>query len=171
VGANTGEFSALAATLGASVVALERDAAAAERLFRRAQAQQLEILAVHADLARPSPAAGWENSESLPLLQRLEGRFDLVLVLAVIHHLLLMEQIPLPRILELLHRMTNRYLVLEWVPVTDPMFQSLLRGRDDLYGSLSEDDLHKACEGRFRSLRRVALGNGRVLILLEKAAA
>jgi SAM-dependent methyltransferase len=171
IGANTGEFSALAATLGASVVALERDAAATDRLFHRAQAQQLDILAIHADLARPSPAAGWENSESLPLLQRLEGRFDVVLMLAVIHHLLLMEQIPLLRIMELMHRMTSRYLVLEWVPVTDPMFQSLLRGRDELYGSLSEADLLRACEGRFRSLRRLALGNGRVLFLLEKVAA
>jgi SAM-dependent methyltransferase len=171
IGANTGEFSVLAASLGASVVALERDAAAADRLFRRAQAQQLDILAVHADLARPSPAAGWENAESLPLLERLEGRFDVVLMLAVIHHLLLMEQVPLQRIVELLHRMTRRYLVLEWVPATDPMFQSLLRGRDGLYGNLSENDLLQACEGRFRSLRRLALGNGRVLFLLEKAAA
>ena len=30
----------------------------------------------------------------------IEGQFDLVLMLAVIHHLLLMEQIPLPAILD-----------------------------------------------------------------------
>jgi len=168
IGANTGEFSALAASLGASVVALERDAAAADRLYQRAMSQQLDILTLHADLARPTPAAGWENSESTSLLARLEDQFDLVLMLAVIHHLLLMEQIPLDAILALLQRLTRRYLLLEWVPASDPMFLSLLRGRDDLYGALCEEDLERACAGRFTLLRRLPLDNGRVLLLMEK---
>jgi SAM-dependent methyltransferase len=171
IGANTGEFSALAASSGASVVALERDAAAADRLFRRAQAQRLDILAVHSDLARPTPAVGWDNSESSALLPRLESQSDLVLMLAVIHHLLLMEQIPLPAILALLHGLTRNYMLLEWVPPTDPMYKSLMRGRDALYGSLSEDDLMRACEGRFKVIRRQPLTNQRVLFLMQKALA
>jgi len=170
IGANTGEFSALAAESGAEVVALERDQASAERIFKMARARELAIQTIHADIARPTPAVGWENAESLALLPRLEGQFDLVLMLAVIHHLLLMEQIPLPAILALCSRLTRRHLVVEWVPVEDPMFQSLMRGRDALYGSLSEADLLAACAGRFNVLDRHALGNGRVLFLLEKAA-
>ncbi len=130
IGANTGDFSALAASLGAGVVALERDRAAADRLFRMARRRDLPILTIHADLARPTPAVGWRNAESLALLPRLESQFDLVLMLAVIHHLLLMDQIPLSEILALCHRLTRRHLVIEWVPVADPMFQGLLRGRD-----------------------------------------
>jgi SAM-dependent methyltransferase len=168
IGANTGDFSALAASLGAEVVALERDQASADRLFRMARQRNLPILTIHADLARPTPAAGWRNAESLALLPRLDAQFDLVLMLAVIHHLLLMEQIPLPEILALCHRLTRRHLVLEWVPVADPMFQSLLRGRDDLYGSLSEADLIRACAGRFHLLDRLPLANGRILLLFEK---
>ncbi len=169
IGANTGEFSALAAQSGASVVALERDAAAADRLFKRAQAQELDILAIHSDLSRPSPAVGWNNSESTSLLSRLEGQFDLVLMLAVIHHLILMEQIPVDAIMQLLHGMTRSHLLLEWVPVTDPMFQSLMRGRDELYGGLNESDLERACVGRFHLLRRQPLNNGRILLLLQKS--
>lgn len=168
IGANTGEFSELAATVGAEVVALERDAAAAERLFQRSCASGLAIQTIHADLSRPTPAAGWDNAEAAPLLARLEGRFDAVLMLAVIHHLLLMEQIPLPAILSLCHRLTRSHLILEWVPVTDPMYQSLMRGRDELYGALTEDDLPAACEGRFRVLRRLTLDNGRTLFLFER---
>jgi SAM-dependent methyltransferase len=172
IGANTGDFSALAASLGpphaTQVVALERDAAAADRLFRMARQRDLPILTIHADLARPTPAVGWRNAESLALLPRLESQFDLVLMLAVIHHLLLMEQIPLPEILALCHRLTRRHLVIEWVPVADPMFQSLLRGRDALYGSLSETDLLDACANRFRLLDRQALANDRILLLFEK---
>ncbi len=170
VGANTGEYSVLLAAKGAEVVALERDAEAADRLFLRTQREGLHILTMCADLARPTPAVGWRNSEYSSLLARLESRFDLVLMLAVIHHLLLMEQIPLRAIVQLCAQMTRRWLVIEWVPVGDPMFQSLMRGRDNLYGSLCEDDLLAACEGCFVQRERRALGNGRVLLLLEKEA-
>lgn len=169
IGANTGEFSAMAASSGAEVVALERDLAAADRLFGMARERGVAVLPVHADLSRPTPGVGWENRECFPLLDRLEGQFDLVMMLAVIHHLILMEQIPIAAIVSLMHRLTRRYLIVEWVPVEDPMYQSLMRGRDELYGALSEEDLLAACEGRFRVADRHALGNGRVLFLFEKA--
>jgi SAM-dependent methyltransferase len=168
IGANTGEFSALAADMGADVIALERDMASADRLFRMASQRHLAIQTIHADIARPTPAVGWDNSESVALLPRLEAQFDLVLMLAVIHHLLLMEQIPLASIIALCHRLTRRHLVIEWVPVEDPMFQSLMRGRDSLYGSLAEADLLAACKGSFDVLDRQELDNGRILLLFEK---
>jgi hypothetical protein len=88
--------------------------------------------------------------------------------LAVIHHLVLMEQIPLPAILSLCHRLTRRHLVIEWVPVEDPMYQSLMRGRDILYGALTEADLLAACAGHFHTLSRQPLDNGRILFLFER---
>jgi SAM-dependent methyltransferase len=168
IGANTGVFSALAAEHGAQVVALERDAAAAESLFRMSHKSRLSIQTIHADLARPTPAVGWDNRETSTLLHRLEAKSEMVLMLAVIHHLILMEQIPISAILDLAYRLTWRYLVVEWVPVTDPMFQSLMRGRDTLYGSLTEEDLLKGCENRFHILRRQPLENGRILFLFAK---
>ncbi len=168
IGANTGVFSALAASTGATVIALERDASAAESLFRMSRKSSLPIQTIHADLARPTPSVGWNNRETSTLLHRLQGHADLVLMLAVIHHLILMEQIPLPAIIDLVHSLTSRHLVLEWVPVTDPMFQSLMRGRDSLYGALTESDLLAACHGRFRTLQRQPLDNGRVLFLFSK---
>ena len=168
VGANTGEFSAMAANAGAEVVALERDEAAADRLYRMARAQSLNILTLHSDLARPTPAAGWDNSEQTSLLSRLEEKFDMVMMLAVIHHLILMEQIPLRRIIELCARLTTRDLIVEWVPPTDPMYISLMRGRDELYSGLREDDLHVACEDIFTVVERENLSNGRILFLFER---
>jgi SAM-dependent methyltransferase len=169
VGANTGEYSVLSAAHGAEVVALERDEAAADRLFRMSVARRLPIQTIHADLARPTPAVGWENSESSPLLARLEGKFEAVLMLAVIHHLLLLEQIPLREIIALVARLTTRYLVMEWVPAQDPMYISLMRGRNDLYGAINETDLLAACAGRFTVRKRLTLENGRILILFEKS--
>jgi hypothetical protein len=158
----------MAAECGAEVVALERDADAAERIVQMSTAKGLSIQTIHADLARPTPAVGWENRESSALLSRLEGQFDLVMLLAVIHHLLLLEQIPLRAIVELCSRLSKRYVVVEWVPATDPMFVSLMRGRDALYGALSERDLIAACEGIFAIVRTETLGNGRMLYLLER---
>ena len=168
IGANTGEYSRLAAKSGAQVVALERDSIAADQLFRSSAEAGLNIQTIQADIARPTPAAGWDTSESAALLPRLEGNFDLVMMLAVIHHFILMEQIPLRAILSLGHRLTRRYLVIEWVPATDPMYQSLMRGRDELYGALNEADLFAASQDYFRLIRREVLGNERVLLLFDK---
>ena len=168
IGANTGEYSRLAANSGAQVVALERDTTAADRLYLSSSVAGLQIQTIQADLARPTPPVGWETSEYAGLLPRLEGNFHLVMMLAVIHHLILMEQIPLPAILALCHRLTRRQLMIEWVPAADPMYVSLMRGRDDLYGALTDADLLSASESYFRAIRREVLGNGRILFLFEK---
>jgi len=167
VGANTGEFSELAARAGADVVALERDKDAAELIAQRSRAKGLTVQTIHADLARPTPAVGWANGESSTLLSRLQGKFDLVLMLAVIHHLLLLEQIPLRAIVELAATLTTKFLLVEWVPASDAMYVSLMRGRTELYAGIGEADFLAACAGLFRVVRRTALGNGRVMFLLE----
>ena len=171
VGANTGTYSLMAAGAGAEVVALDSDAAALELLWRTAAEQDKPVSALVANIARPTPAAGWRNREHLSLLDRLTGQFDLVLMLAVIHHLILREQLPLKHIGELCATLTRRWLVLEWVPPADPMFQEWLRGRESLYGHLSEDDLKRAFEPFFHGVKRTELGNRRVLLLFERNGA
>ncbi|HVU46503.1 MAG TPA: class I SAM-dependent methyltransferase [Terracidiphilus sp.] len=168
IGANTGTYSLMAAAVGAEVVALDCDTAALERLWHAAAAQRKPITALVANIARPTPAAGWRNREHLSLLDRLSGRFDMVLMLAVIHHLILREQLPLAHIGDLCACLTRRWLIIEWVPPSDPMYQEWLRGRDHLYGHLSEDDLMQAFAPHFLAAGRKALGNGRVLLLLER---
>jgi SAM-dependent methyltransferase len=168
IGANTGTYSLMAAAAGAEVVALDSDAAAIEALWQRAAQHNHAITALVANIARPTPAAGWRNREQLSLLDRLSGKFDLVLMLAVIHHLILREQLPLEHIGDLCASLTRRWLVLEWVPPSDPMYQEWLRGRDEIYGHLSEDDLKQAFAPHFRVVDRTELGNQRVLLLFER---
>jgi SAM-dependent methyltransferase len=166
IGANTGTYSLMAAEAGAEVVALDSDVAAIEALWKKVAGQP--VTALVANIARPTPAVGWRNREQLSLLDRLTGKFDLVLMLAVIHHLILREQLPLAHIGDLCASLTRRWLVLEWVPPSDPMYQEWLRGRDDLYGSLSEDDLKQAFSPFFHVVDRTVLGNNRVLLLFER---
>lgn len=171
IGANTGTYSIIAAEAGARVVALDNDQAAVDALWRLAVEKKLPITALVANIARPTPAAGWRNREHLSLLDRLSGKFDLVLMLAVIHHLILREQVPLKLIGELCASLTRRWLVVEWVPPSDPMYQEWLRGRDDLYGQLAETDLLRALEPFFQVRLRTVLGNQRVLLLFERTEA
>lgn len=168
IGANTGTYSLLAADAGAKVVAVDSDSAALEELWRTAATQNKPITVLVANIARPTPAAGWCNREHFSLLDRLTGEFDLVLMLAVIHHLILRDQLPLTHIAGLCASLTRRWLLLEWVPPSDPMFQEWLRGRDDLYGHLTEDDLTQAFAPHFAVIDRVRLGNGRVLLLFNR---
>jgi hypothetical protein len=168
IGANTGTYSALAARSGAQVVSLDIDPAAVEALWQMARREKLAILPLVADIARPTPALGWENSENFSLLDRLQGKFDLVLMLAVIHHLLLMDQVPLDRIAALVARITRRWAVVEWVPQSDPMFQFLLRGRDAIYTHLQLETMLAAFAPLFSVSARTDLANGRTLFLLEK---
>jgi len=167
IGANTGTYSHMAAAAGARVVALDSDTAALEQLWRTAADEKKPVTAMVANIARPTPAAGWRNREQLSLLDRLSGGFDMVLMLAVIHHLILREQLPLGHISELCASLTRRWLIVEWVPTYDPMYQEWLRGRDQLYGNLSEADLTEAFAPNFLTTSRKALGNGRVLLLME----
>jgi SAM-dependent methyltransferase len=168
IGANTGTYSLLAADSGAKVVSLDSDSAALEVLWHTAAKQNKPITALVADIARPTPAAGWRNREHFSLLDRLTGEFDLVLMLAVIHHLILRHQLPLTHIAGLCAGLTRRSLLLEWVPPSDPMFQEWLRGRDDLYGHLTENDLTRAFAPYFAVVDRAQLGNGRVLLFFDR---
>jgi SAM-dependent methyltransferase len=133
VGCNTGHFSALAAASGASVVAIDSDEAAVGQAWRRAAAGDLAVLPLVVDVARPSPAVGWRNAECPSFLDRAAGRFDGVLMLAVLHHLLVAERIPLREIASLAASLCRRILVIEYVGKDDVMFRRIARGRESLF--------------------------------------
>jgi SAM-dependent methyltransferase len=104
-GCNTGHFSRIAATSGAAVVAIDRDPDVIDHLWNATRRDGLNILPMVIDIARPSAAWGWANGECLSFPERAQGKFDCVLMPALIHHLVVSERIPLDRIFELLARM------------------------------------------------------------------
>ena len=133
IGCNTGHFSFLAARYGAKVVATDLDSEVVGTLWQRAYAEKANILPLVVNLAQPTPAQGWRNRERSSFLERAEGYFDTVLMLAVVHHLLVTDQIPLEEIIEQAYRLTTAWMVIEYVGPEDPQFRRLLRGRGALY--------------------------------------
>ncbi|NYF91782.1 methyltransferase domain-containing protein [Tunturiibacter empetritectus] len=168
VGGNTGVYSNLAADAGAEVVSIDTDLHAIDRLYSGLKGTGKNILPLCVDLAHPSPATGWENRESVSFLSRCAGHFDTVIMLAVLHHLLLHNQIPMDRIAELCSELTTQHLIVEWVPATDPKFRELLRGRDVLYRHITETAFREAFGRHFTVSEELTLANRRILFHLQK---
>jgi len=169
VGCNTGHFSFLAARNGAEVVATDLDPEVVGSLWQRAKGEQANILPLVVNLARPTPALGWRSRETPSFLERAEGHFDAVLMLAVVHHLLVTDQIPLDEIIEQASRLTTEWLVIEYVGPDDPQFKRLLRGRDVLYGWFERGVFEKELGKRFEIIRQEEVAdNGRWLYLARR---
>jgi SAM-dependent methyltransferase len=173
VGANEGHFSFLAARAGASVVAIDSDPAVVGKLWLGASLHRLDVLPLVVDLARPTPAMGWRNRECESFLDRARsqdgGPFDMVLMLAVLHHLLVSERIPLEDVLALASELTHDYAVIEFVAPEDPMFQRIARGRDQLHAGLTVERFEQAARARFDVARSQKIdGLNRWLYLLQK---
>ena len=74
-------------------------------------------------------------------------------MLALIHHMLVSERIPLEEIISLAAELTTGLAVIEYVSPADEMFRQLARGRDQLHQDLSEASFEEACRKRFDIVR------------------
>ncbi len=142
LGANTGRYSRIAAEQGYRVVALDVDPGAVERAYLAVRAEgRSDILPLLADLTDPSPALGWAGAERRSLLDRADA--DVVLALALVHHLAIGANVPLPMIASLFARLAP-HAVVEFVPKEDPMVRRLLASRRDIFATYSIEGFRAA---------------------------
>jgi 2-polyprenyl-3-methyl-5-hydroxy-6-metoxy-1,4-benzoquinol methylase len=153
VGCNTGHFSAAAARTGARVVAIDYDPVVVGETWRTARKEGLDILPLVVNLTRPTPGIGWRNEECSSFWERAKGGFDSVLMLAVMHHMLVTERIPLEEIVSAAAELTNGVLIIEFVGPQDSMFQRLVRGRDHLHKDLTSHAFESVCRRYFDIVR------------------
>lgn len=167
LGANTGWFATIAATKGKQTVALDSDALAIDIAYREMRRNNVEhLLPLVMDITNPSPALGWAHRERLSLLER--GPADLVLALAVIHHLAIGKNVPLAQIAHLLAQIGS-WVILEWVPKEDRKISWMLRAREDVFEDYREDVLVAQLRESFIIEAREQLPDiGRVMYLLSR---
>jgi hypothetical protein len=147
LGANTGRYSRIAADAGKRVLAFDIDPAAAERNYRAlAREGRGDILPLVLDLANPSPGIGWAGRERRSLLERADA--DGTLALALVHHLAISRNVPLPMFAALLADLAPAAVV-EFVPKDDPMVRRLLAARRDVFPDYSLDAFRRAVRTRF----------------------
>ena len=166
LGANTGRLSRLASSRGIPTVAFDLDPAAVELDYQEVlRAGEQHLLPLVQDLANPTPAVGWAGRERMSLAER--GPADLALALALVHHLAIGNNVPLPRLAETLGDY-GRSLVIEWVPKSDPKVQGMLSTREDVFDAYTPQAFESAFAGRFEILRREEIpGTERVLYLMR----
>jgi len=168
VGCNTGLFSIDAAKTGANVVAVDTDPVVIGSLWRKAYQDRLNILPLVVNIARPTPPTGWRNQEAPSFLERCRSQFDAVLMLALIHHIMATEGIPLLEIFRLANDMTRKFLIIEYVDPADSMFKRLLRGREALFGNLSREAFEAAGARFFDIVRSQPLDLTRCVYVMVK---
>lgn len=93
------------------------------------------LLPLLVDLTNPSPGIGWQNKERIPVFER--GLADTVLVLALIHHLAITNNVPLDKIAEFLKDICKS-LIIEFVPKNDVQVQGLLSTREDIFSGYTQ---------------------------------
>ena len=167
LGANTGRFSRIAAGLGRKVVALDIDQAASERHYNAIKASgESSILPLVIDIAEPSPGLGWAGRERKSLLERANA--DVVLALALVHHLAIGRNVPLASISGLFAKLAPEAIV-EFVPKEDPMVQRLLAGRFDVFPDYTPDGFRAAFGRDFEILSEGQIqGSLRTIVHLRR---
>ncbi len=131
-GANDGYFSMILGEKKSSVIAIDSDGQCISNLYHAVKKNNLtNILPLCIDITNPSPAVGFRNTERQSFLQRIH--VDLVAALALIHHLVLGKNIPLEEVAAFMETITQKYLVIEFVPPGDPKARELTKNKSDYH--------------------------------------
>lgn len=159
LGCNDGTFARVAQEHADYVVAVDGDEQTIDALYRQLRAEgNRAILPLVMDLTDPSPAIGWRSRERVSFLDR--ARPDAILALALVHHLAIGANVPLPEVVSWLHGFGGR-LVVEFVEPTDPMAQRLLANKPEgLFPDYRREVFEELLAARFRVEKQVTLTGG-----------
>src|SRR5262249_12550292 len=104
------------------------------------------LLPLLLDLTNPSPGLGWMNRERASILER--GPADLVLALALVHHLVFTGNLPVDDVAAFFPR-AGRWLVVEFVPRADPQALRLQKARPEGLHFYDLEDFQRAFQRFF----------------------
>jgi SAM-dependent methyltransferase len=159
IGCNNGRYSRIAAEGARTVLAVDADQGPVELLYRDLRSEGNEtILPLTMNLADPSPGLGWRGLERKPLAER--GKPDLVLALALVHHVAISANVPVKEFVDWLASLGSA-LVIEFPTREDPMVQTLLAPkRDGLHPDYELEYFERVLEEAFEVERSERLESG-----------
>jgi hypothetical protein len=166
LGGNVGLMSRLASGRGIPTVSFDVDPVAVERSYGQGRAEgDRALLPLWLDLTNPSPALGWANRERDSLAGR--GPADLVMALALVHHLAISNNLPFDRLAAELGRL-GQWLLVEFVPKEDSQVQRLLATRADIFDRYAPGPFEAEFARHFEIVERAPIaGSRRTLYLME----
>jgi ribosomal protein L11 methylase PrmA len=166
LGANAGEFSRIFSSQGILTVAWDGDPAAVEHNFLQvAENGETHLLPLVQDFANPSPSIGWMSEERSSFFER--GPADVTLALALIHHLVIGNSVPLEMVAAFFAR-TSHSLIIEFVDPEDPRVVQLLSTRSESH-EYGQEAFEAAFQERFEILRQDPIRSSkRILYLMRR---
>ena len=166
LGANSGLFSRLASKRGMETLSMDIDPAAVEKNYLECRDnRETHLLPLLGDLTNPSPDLGWALKERRSLTAR--GPADLLMALALIHHLAIGSNVPLTQVARYF-RSLGEWLIIEFVPKSDSQVQRLLASREDIYTDYTLSNFETAFRRYFEVVRSVPVPDSeRTLYLLR----
>ena len=167
LGANTGIFSRLASKKDIETISFDIDPAAVEKNYLTCiQEADTKLLPLLLDLTNPSSSIGWNSVERNSFVER--GPADVVIALALIHHLTISNNIPLFNLAEFFHGICN-YLIIEFIPKTDSQVKRLLLTREDIFVDYNQQNFENEFKKFFSIYESKKLNNSeRILYLFKK---
>jgi hypothetical protein len=159
LGCNDGVYSRIVAEGGGYVVALDSDDVTVDVLYRGLREDGVDnVVPLVMNLVDPSPARGWRGRERRAFTDR--GDPDLVLALALVHHLAIASNVPLPEVVGWFRSFGGR-LVVEFVEPHDPMAERLLGNKPaGMFPDYRIEVFEKLLERDFVIERRETLPSG-----------
>lgn len=131
VGGNNGHFSRIVSDHARMVISMDIDYAAIDLNFiKNKQAHKTNIYPMVMDITNPSPALGLGNNERKTLQER--SKPDLIIALALIHHLTITCNIPFDMMAAQFHSYGSDLLI-EYVDRDDSQFQKLIRNKTETF--------------------------------------
>lgn len=168
LGANTGEFVNIAVDHGANVIAVDSDHDCIDYIYKNSTGNA-HVYPVIANLGDLCGGSGWLGSEHSGLMDRLTGMGDVVMALALLHHLAISESIPLDYVAEMIAKLTKTYAMVEFLGEDDPLLCDLSQQRRRLPSEFSLQNQKKAFEKHFIYLAEHRIENSqRSLVLMQK---
>lgn len=167
LGANDGYFSMLLKEKATYIIAVDFDSNCVNELYKKIRKEKLpNIIPLVATLNLPSPSIGWANEERTSLTERLKA--DLVLALALIHHLAISNNVPLKKIAEWFSKMAAN-LVIEFIPKSDEKVKQLLLHRADIFTDYNIEHFKNSFSGFYDIRNEQKVGDTeRVLFLMKR---
>jgi len=167
VGANEGFFSKLLNDQNIEVLSADSDHFSINNLYKQIKKEDIEnIMPLIIDFANPSPAIGVNNTERNPFLERVN--VDLVIALAVIHHLAIGRNIPFAYIATLFKKF-GPYLIIEFVPKEDEKIQLMLQHKKDIYNWYTEENFLKEFAAFYHVAASEVIGQSKRKLFLMQA--
>ncbi len=168
LGANDGRFSRIFSDQNICTLAFDIDPIAVEKNYLDVKARADKfLLPLWQDLTNPSPDLGWNLFERKSLLNR--GKPDLVLALALLHHLVIGNNIPLNEVAVFFKKICKKNLIIEFVPKEDSQVQKLLATRKDIFDSYNNLAFEEIF-GRYFKIKhkKIVIDSKRTVYFMEK---